>query len=254
VSWHYGHRAEHRSCQRRALGTQLAWALRTAIATGELAAGVKLPSVRELAQLAGVNVNTVRSVYARLEDEGLIGSEHGRGTFVARDAREQKGLAKVAADAIAAARRTGIDPRDLAAALHVARPDNGVRTPPAGLAVPAPASDAPDARAAGRIRAALRGEIAALEAELARLDPLGASAPPPRPAVAGRVLSAAELEETRDDLTRRVFALREERARLRRDVEAQRDAAREAPRTRPEWGQSGTWTIPGRHAVLRNGL
>jgi DNA-binding transcriptional regulator YhcF (GntR family) len=237
------------------LGTQLAWALRTAIATGELAAGAKLPSVRELALLAGVNVNTVRSVYARLEDEGLIGSEHGRGTFVALDAREQKGLAKVTADAIAAARRTGIDPRDLAAALHVAQPDSGMRVPaPAGLGAPAPAADAPDLRAAGRIRATLRGEIAALEAELARLDPLGASAAPPRPAVAGRVLGAIELEETRDELATRVFALKEERARLHRGVEAKRDEAREAPRSRPEWGHGGTWTIPGRRAVLRNGL
>jgi DNA-binding GntR family transcriptional regulator len=55
-----------------------------------------MPSVRELAESAGVNVNTVRSVYARLEAEGLVRSEHGRGTFVAepgtpgrRELREQ---------------------------------------------------------------------------------------------------------------------------------------------------------------------
>ena len=44
--------------------------------------GDKLPSVRELAVEAGVNVNTVRAVYARLESQGLIRSEQGRGTFV----------------------------------------------------------------------------------------------------------------------------------------------------------------------------
>jgi DNA-binding transcriptional MocR family regulator len=39
--------------------------------------------VRELAIEAGVNVNTVRSVYGRLENDGLVRSEQGRGTFVA---------------------------------------------------------------------------------------------------------------------------------------------------------------------------
>ena len=49
---------------------------------GGLKPGDKLPSVRELAVEAGVNVNTVRAVYARLESQGLIRSEQGRGTFV----------------------------------------------------------------------------------------------------------------------------------------------------------------------------
>jgi DNA-binding transcriptional regulator YhcF (GntR family) len=65
----------------------LAWALNERIASGSLRPGDKLPSVRELAAEAGVNVNTARAVYARLEREGLIRSEQGRGTFVA--AREQ---------------------------------------------------------------------------------------------------------------------------------------------------------------------
>jgi DNA-binding transcriptional regulator YhcF (GntR family) len=64
------------------LGVQLAGKLEGAIRTGELSAGDKLPSVRAMATLAGVNVNTVRTVYGRLEQQGLISSEHGRGTFV----------------------------------------------------------------------------------------------------------------------------------------------------------------------------
>ena len=47
-----------------------------------LVPGDRLPSVRELAEAAGVNVNTARSVYARLESEGVVRSEQGRGTFV----------------------------------------------------------------------------------------------------------------------------------------------------------------------------
>jgi DNA-binding transcriptional regulator YhcF (GntR family) len=64
------------------LGAQLAARVRTALRQGELETGDRLPSVRELAESAGVNVNTVRAVYARLESEGLVRSEHGRGTFV----------------------------------------------------------------------------------------------------------------------------------------------------------------------------
>jgi GntR family transcriptional regulator len=65
------------------LGTQLVEQIRTAVADGWLKGGDRLPSVRELADTAGVNVNTVRAAYARLEAEGLVRSEHGRGTFVA---------------------------------------------------------------------------------------------------------------------------------------------------------------------------
>jgi len=64
------------------LGTQLGWKLRRLIETGDLGTGDRLPSVREAAAAAGVNVNTVRAVYGRLESEGLVSSEQGRGTFV----------------------------------------------------------------------------------------------------------------------------------------------------------------------------
>lgn len=64
------------------IGTQLAWKLEQLIAAGSLGPEAQLPSVRGLAGAVGVNVNTVRSVYARLEERGLLSSEHGRGTFV----------------------------------------------------------------------------------------------------------------------------------------------------------------------------
>jgi GntR family transcriptional regulator len=65
------------------LGAQLAGRIRAAIDSRQLGPGDRLPSVRELAEAAGVNVNTARAVYARLESEGVARSEHGRGTFVA---------------------------------------------------------------------------------------------------------------------------------------------------------------------------
>jgi DNA-binding transcriptional regulator YhcF (GntR family) len=64
------------------IGAQLAARIRTGVREGRIGAGERLPSVREAAEAAGVNVNTVRAVYARLESEGLVRSEHGRGTFV----------------------------------------------------------------------------------------------------------------------------------------------------------------------------
>jgi DNA-binding transcriptional regulator YhcF (GntR family) len=65
------------------LGAQLAGRIRTAVHNGTLGPGARVPSVRELAEIAGVNVNTARAVYARLESEGIVRSEQGRGTFVA---------------------------------------------------------------------------------------------------------------------------------------------------------------------------
>lgn len=67
------------------LGAQLAGRIRAAVESRRLGAGDRLPSVRELAEAAGVNVNTARAVYARLESEGVVRSEHGRGTFVATE-------------------------------------------------------------------------------------------------------------------------------------------------------------------------
>jgi DNA-binding transcriptional regulator YhcF (GntR family) len=67
------------------LGTQLAWQIQALVVNGRLRPGEQLPSVRRLADAAGVNVNTVRSVYERLEGEGFVSTQHGRGTFVAEN-------------------------------------------------------------------------------------------------------------------------------------------------------------------------
>jgi DNA-binding transcriptional regulator YhcF (GntR family) len=65
------------------VGTQLTWQIQALITEGRLQPGEQLPSVRRLAEAAGVNVNTIRSVYDRLEGEGFVRTEHGRGSFVA---------------------------------------------------------------------------------------------------------------------------------------------------------------------------
>jgi DNA-binding transcriptional regulator YhcF (GntR family) len=73
------------------VSTQLVWALRAAIERGELAPGARLPSLRDAATAAGVNVNTVRAVYAKLEAAGIVSTEQGRGTFVASRAPADDG-------------------------------------------------------------------------------------------------------------------------------------------------------------------
>lgn len=61
---------------------QLARAIRFAIATERLRVGEKLPTVRQLAVELKINANTVARVYAELEQEGIVETQRGVGTFV----------------------------------------------------------------------------------------------------------------------------------------------------------------------------
>ncbi len=58
--------------------------VRLAVATGKLAVGDQLPSVRALAEDLVVNPNTVARAYTDLAREGLIESRAGRGVFITR--------------------------------------------------------------------------------------------------------------------------------------------------------------------------
>src|SRR5271168_4647275 len=113
------------------IGVQLAWALRARIGDGRFKPGQQLPGLRELAEAIGVNVNTVRAVYQRLEQEGLIDSRQGSGTFVASGPRRPSAVAAIAADAARAAHETGVEPREVAAALYVSP---GSQAAPSNLA------------------------------------------------------------------------------------------------------------------------
>lgn len=180
------------------VGVQLTWALRARILGGELSPGDRLPGVRELAAATGVNVNTVRSVYDRLEADGLLQAEHGRGTFVSPAAPVDDRLAAVARRALAEAETAGLDPREVAAALF------------GGLTAEAAAAPAGTDSPAER-RRALRAEIASLERELAdeRLRrALRSSAPSTARGAGGRLLGEDELRAMRDDLADRLAAAR----------------------------------------------
>ena len=55
-----------------------------AIATGRLAHGEQVPSVRALAEQLVINPNTVARTYADLIREGVLEAQKGKGVFVAR--------------------------------------------------------------------------------------------------------------------------------------------------------------------------
>jgi len=60
--------------------------LTASIARGELAAGAKVASVRDLAIQYGVNPNTMQKSLAKMEDMGLLYTERTSGRFVTTDA------------------------------------------------------------------------------------------------------------------------------------------------------------------------
>ena len=63
---------------------QITAIVRGRIASGDYAAGTRMPSTTTLAQEFGVATRTVRKALAPLADEGLIETRPGWGTFVAK--------------------------------------------------------------------------------------------------------------------------------------------------------------------------
>lgn len=83
--------------------------LRSLIITGQLGEGTHLPSIREFAGSLNCSVITVRRVYQDLENEGLLRTKQGTGTFVAKvDAGDRKNYKLTAArEALQAAVQSG---------------------------------------------------------------------------------------------------------------------------------------------------
>ena len=64
---------------------QIAYRVKLKIASKELSMGQQLLPVREFAQEAGVNPNTVQRAFKELENEGLVYSARTSGRFVTED-------------------------------------------------------------------------------------------------------------------------------------------------------------------------
>ena len=56
----------------------------------------QLPSIRSVSQSTGINVNTVKRAFTDLEDEGVIYTLVGRGSFVSTDAVNNTSIAEKA--------------------------------------------------------------------------------------------------------------------------------------------------------------
>jgi GntR family transcriptional regulator len=67
----------------RSITRQITDGIRMAIASGELAVGAQLPSVRGLAQQLTINPKTVAKAYSDLAAEGWLNASQGLGLFVA---------------------------------------------------------------------------------------------------------------------------------------------------------------------------
>jgi GntR family transcriptional regulator len=70
----------------RPIYAQLIEQLELRICSGTYPPGNRLPSVRDLAQEASVNPNTMQRALARLEEDGLLYSHRTSGRFVTEDA------------------------------------------------------------------------------------------------------------------------------------------------------------------------
>lgn len=190
------------------VGVQLNWRLRTLILTGRLGPNETLPSVRRLADWAGVNVNTVRAVYDALQEDGLVTSRQGQGTFVAAAARPKPGLESIVLDTVRRGQESGAGPRDLAIAFMACADmldmEGGIPAPPA------PEPPEGDGETI-EIRRELRRQIAQLESELASyVRDLPPGELPTAPAWAeGHVAGVEELEQIRDVLVAKLFKARQ---------------------------------------------
>lgn len=222
------------------IGVQLTWALRSRIAERRFAAGQRLPGLRELAEATGVNVNTVRAVYQRLEQDGLIDRQQGSGTFVAAAPQRAAAVGTITANAAHEARETGVDPREVAAALYVG--DAAEPTQAAG------AEQSEQAR-----RRSLRSQIAAFERAIAELEsdhPGIAPAPARgRRGIGPALLTLDELTQVRASLIRRLTIVQ---SAIDEHVGQQRDGTTTAvPAREPRKGKPKSISSPSKASRAR---
>jgi GntR family transcriptional regulator len=99
------------------------------VASGVLAAGDQLPTVRQASVDLAINPNTVMRAYRELEIRGILETQQGTGTFISRQkprqagAERQRQLSRLAADCIARAGAAGFTTEELLEQLYAIHND-----------------------------------------------------------------------------------------------------------------------------------
>jgi GntR family transcriptional regulator len=99
------------------------------IATGALAGGDQIPTVRQLAVDLAINPNTVIRAYRELEIRGVLETQQGTGTFISHrkvprdDAERQRRLGQLAGEFAARAGSAGFTVEELIEELQSLQPD-----------------------------------------------------------------------------------------------------------------------------------
>jgi DNA-binding transcriptional regulator YhcF (GntR family) len=102
----------------RPMYLQIMEQIRRRVAVGDWKAGQPLPSIRQLAVDLQISVITVKRAYFELEREGIISTQHGKGSVVAATSDVgtrlyEDELARHLAEAARLAALLGLGPREL---------------------------------------------------------------------------------------------------------------------------------------------
>jgi GntR family transcriptional regulator len=97
---------------------QIAAQVRRQISVGELSPGMRLPTVRDLADGLGVNMHTVRQAFDLLVAEHLIEMRRGRGVTVSEGASPKALVSELTERLIVEARRMGFDDTEIVTAVQ----------------------------------------------------------------------------------------------------------------------------------------
>jgi GntR family transcriptional regulator len=102
----------------RPMYLQIMELIKSQVTLGDWPQGFKLPSIREMAVATKVSVITVKRAYQELESEGVIVTQHGKGSFISEinnlsaQIKEQE-MDKYLNQAIAIARSIGMSVEQL---------------------------------------------------------------------------------------------------------------------------------------------
>jgi GntR family transcriptional regulator len=97
---------------------QIIGEIKREIVSGERQPGVKVEPVRDMAQMMGVNPNTVQRAFAELEREGLMYTERTSGRYITTDEKrihavKEESVMKNIADFVEQMQKSGFTKEDI---------------------------------------------------------------------------------------------------------------------------------------------